>query len=424
MENNIFTSINPVAAELPLAGKILSDRTLAIKVIGIGGAGTNVVDRLKLENLDRLQLAAIDTDHQALSASPLQEKILIGAGLTHGLSAGGDPGMGREAAEADEEKIAAAVKDCDLVFLVVGLGGGTGGGAAPIVARLATQAGALVIAFAALPFSFMGGRQLKQADEALRALRPTCDAVVPLPNDALLQAAGPGETALNAFDRGHEWIGRAIKAVWAMLFRTGLINVDFATLQQVFPARGGKTLFGLGSGAGENPAVAALESLRLCPLLATAESARKADRLLVHLTGGADLTLDRVNELMTALTAQFGREAHITMGAVIDEALPGRVEIVVLGTSELGATSRRPLSAMRPRQSAAPAATGPAGLPLPAASTTSARKAAKAKTAQDEFSFGGEAESRGYFDKTERNLFEGQDLDVPTYQRQGVKIVL
>jgi cell division protein FtsZ len=406
------------AGELPLASKILTDRAIAIKVIGVGGAGTNVVDRLKMESLDRLQLAAIDTDHQALSASPLQEKVVIGAGITHGLSAGGDPASGHEAAEADEEKIAAVVKGCDLVFLVAGLGGGTGGGAAPVVARLAAQAGALVIAFAPLPFSFEGGRRLKQADEALRALRPVCDAVISLPNDALLQAAGAGETALNAFARGDEWIGRAVKAVWAMLFRTGLINVDFATLQSAFPARGGKTLFGLGSGVGENPAAAALESLRLCPLLATAEAARKADRLLVHLTGGADLTLDRVNEIMTALTAQFGREAHIIMGAVIDEALPGRVEIVVLGTSDLGSTSRRPLSALRPRAAPASATNGGAA---PAESVTTT---AKAKAAQDEFAFGGEAESRGYFDKTERNLFEGQDLDVPTYQRNGVKIVL
>ncbi len=405
---------SPSAIELPLAGKILADRAVAIKVIGVGGAGTNVVDRLKMENLDRLQLTAMDTDHQALSASPLQEKILLGMDVTHGLSAGSDPAAGREAAEADEEKIAAAVKGCDLVFLVAGLGGGTGGGAAPVVARLAAQAGALVIAFCPLPFSFEGGRRLKQADEALRGLRPVCDAVIPLPNDALLQAAGAGENALSSFARGDEWIGRAIKAVWAMLFRTGLINVDFATLQSAFPARGGKTLFGLGSGAGENPAAAAIESLRLCPLLATAESARKADRLLVHLTGGADLTLDRVSEIMTALTAQFGRDAHIILGAVIDEALPGRVEIVVLGTSELGATSRRPFSAMRSRATSAPAAAG----------TVPGGKPAKAKAAQDEFAFGGAAESRGYFDKTERNLFEGQDLDVPTYQRQGVKILL
>jgi cell division protein FtsZ len=406
--------------DLPLAPKILTDRTLAVKVIGVGGAGTNAADRLKMESLDRLQLAAIDTDHQALSASPLQEKLIIGSAVTRGLSAGGDPALGHDAAEGDTEKIAAAVKDCDLVFLIAGLGGGTGGGAAPVVAKLAAQAGALVIAFCPLPFSFEGGRRLKQADEALRALRQVCDAVIPLPNDALLQAAAPGETTLGAFARADEWIGRAIKAIWAMLFRTGLINVDFASLSSAFPARGGKTLFGLGSGNGDHPAAAALESLRLCPLLATAESAKKVDRLLVHLTGGPDLTLERVNELMTALTAQFGRDAHVIMGAVIDEAMPGRVEIVVLGTSEQGATSRRPLSAMHPRPSAPPASVTTAGSAPPPTSTS----AAKPKPAQDEFAFGGDTASRGYFDNTERNLFEGQDLDVPTWQRLGLKIVL
>jgi cell division protein FtsZ len=406
--------------DLPLDTKVLTDRTLAVKVIGVGGAGTNAADRLRLDGLDRLQLATIDTDHQALSASPLPEKIVIGAAVTRGLSAGGDPALGHDAAEADAEKIAAAVKGCDLVFLIAGLGGGTGGGAAPVVAKLAAQAGALVIAFCPLPFSFEGGRRLKQADEALRALRATCDAVIPLPNDALLQAAAPGETTLGAFARADGWIARAIRSVWAMLFRTGLINTDFASLSSAFPARGGKTLFGLGEGTGENPAAAALESLRLCPLLATAESAKKVDRLLVHITGGADLTLERVNAIMTEVNAQFGRDAHVIMGAVIDEAMPGRVEIVVLGTSEQGATSRRPLSAMRPRPAAAPATITAAASAPPASATT----AAKPKPAQDEFAFGGDTASRGYFDNTERNLFEGQDLDVPTWQRQGLKIVL
>lgn len=442
--------------ELPLQPEILTDRSIAIKVVGIGGAGSNAVDRLKMENLERLQLAVINTDYQALSTSPVQEKVLIGTGVTRGLGAGGDPDLGCDAADADREKIAAVVKDHDLIFLVAGMGGGTGSGAAPIVAEEATAAGALVIAFVTLPFSFEGGRRAKQAEEGLAALRRVCDAVIPLPNDVLLQEAEEGETALDSFARADAWVGRAVRSLWSMLFRTGLINLDFATLRQAFQQRGGKTLFGLGNGSGENAVQDALESLKLCPLLATPEFARKADRILVNIVGGTDLTLAKVNEIMTAVTDQYGRDSHVIMGAVIDEGLQNQVEICVIGTTDAGARSihpRRSPAPSRARPASAPTAAPAAGspgttapLPLPVeASGASAGSAshllaglpnsaaaparpAPAKpgmppvpTAQDEFSFG-ELESRGFFDKTDRNLFEGQDLDVPTYLRRGIKI--
>ena len=433
--------------ELPLSHEILTDRTIAIKVVGIGGAGSNAVDRLKMENLDRLQMAVINTDHQALSNSPVQDKVLIGSSVTRGLGAGGDPDLGRDAAEADREKISAVVKNCDLVFLVAGMGGGTGSGAAPTVAEIAAESGALVIAFVTLPFSFEGGRRVKQAEEGLIALRKVCDAVIPLPNDILLQQGAEGETALDSFARADEWIGRGVKSIWSMLFRTGLINIDFATLRQAFHTRSGKTLFGLGSGSGENAVAEAIESIKLCPLLATPEFARKADRLLVNIVGGTDLTLPKVNEMMTAVTEQFGRDSHVIMGAVIDEDMQGKVELVVLGTSDMGGRSggvRRPSTLARAtkplapamsvpedeHQAAAPSSVFPASMPGSATTATaepSAKSAPDTLTSavvdQDEFTFG-EIERRGHFDKTDRNLFEGQDLDVPTYLRKGIKLAL
>jgi cell division protein FtsZ len=438
--------MNP--SELPLEHQILTDRNIAIKLVGVGGAGSNAIDRLKMENLERLQLAVINTDLQALSSSPVQDKVLIGSGVTRGLGAGGDPELGREAAESDREKIAAVVKDCDLVFLLAGMGGGTGSGASPVVAEIAAEQGALVIAFVTLPFSFEGGRRLKQAEESLLALRRVCDAVIPLPNDVLLQEAADQETVLDSFARADDWIARGVKSIWAMLFRTGLINLDFATLRQAFATRGGKTLFGLGSGQGENAVADAIESLKLCPLLATPEFSRKADRLLVNIVGGADLTLPKVNELMTAVAEQFGKESHIVMGAVIDEQMQGKVEVCVLGTSDMGGRGavRRPvpparvkLPVSRPAEAGAPVVattvgtSSPATTPMSAAhvpanapatsATTHAAAVHAAKAEQNEFSFG-EIESRGYFDKTDRNLFEGQDLDVPTYLRKGIKITL
>jgi len=478
--------------ELPLAPEILTDRNIAIKLVGVGGAGSNAVDRLKMENLERLQMAVINTDHQALSASPVQDKVLIGTRVTRGLGAGSDPELGREAAEADREKIAAVVKGCDLIFLVGGMGGGTGSGALPIVAEIASEAGALVIAFVTMPFSFEGGRRVKQAEEGLLALRRCCDAVIPLPNDVLLQEAEDGETALDSFARADEWIGRGVRSIWSMLYRTGLINLDFATLRQAFNQRGGKTLFGLGTGAGENAVTQAIENLKLCPLLHTPEFSRKADRLLVNITGGTDLSLPKVNEIMTAVTEQFGRDSHVIMGAVIDESLQQRVEVCVIGTTDIvgrGVMPRRQPARMRASaptnasetlpSGAHPTAHGPNGDATIASGTPGAtgdvsvasssaprseavsglgengahsartREGATASAqaemmtpsrgrgkgvsvavhtptkpvAQDEFTFN-EVESRGFFDKTDRNLFEGQDLDVPTYLRKGIRIVL
>ncbi|MEY4487571.1 MAG: hypothetical protein RIQ79_79 [Verrucomicrobiota bacterium] len=438
---------------LPLSADLLTDRRIAIKVVGLGGAGANAVDRLKMENLDRLQMAVLNTDAQALAASPVQDKVLFGAAVTRGLGAGADPDLGRQAAESDREKIAAVVKDCDLIFLVAGMGGGTGSGAASTVAEIAAEQGALVIAFVTLPFSFEGGRRAKQADEGLAALRKVCDAVIPLPNDLLLQEAAEGETVLDSFARADEWLGRGIKSVWSMLFRTGLINLDFATLRQAFHTRGGKTLFGLATGSGPDPVADALENLKLCPLLATPEFARKADRLLVNIVGGTDLTLPKVNEIMSAVTEQFGKDAHVIMGAVIDENCQGRVELMVLGTSDTGSrvyAPRRGPAAARARavlsasvveveQLSASDATSPRGAAeksAPVATPTGGRffsevfsmpargkKISSAPVAQNEFTFA-EHETRGTFEKSDRNLYEGADLDVPTYLRNGLKLHL
>ncbi|MDB6115282.1 MAG: ftsZ, partial [Lacunisphaera sp.] len=258
----------------------------------------------------------------------------------------------------------------------------------------------------------------------------------PLANDMLLQEGTEQTSVLDSFAQADQWIGRGVKSIWGMLSRTGLINVDFTALRQVFQQRGGKTLFGLGVGEGENPAQAALDDLKQCPLLHTPEYARKADRLLINITGGADLSLTKVNELMTAITEEFGKEAHVVMGAAIDEGLQGRVEICVIGTADLGGRNfvRR----------AAPAATRAAPDRNVRATTTSSAPESntnvkttvttdtsrtpaavhKEKPKQEEFGFQGEpAENRGSFEKSDRNLFEGQDLDVPTYLRKGIKVL-
>jgi cell division protein FtsZ len=404
-----------------------SERKLVIKLIGVGGAGSNAVDRLKMENLERVQLATVNTDGQALASSPVEEKILIGTSVTRGIGAGGDPELGRLAVETEKDKLAKSLRGTDLVFLVAGMGGGTGGGAAPIVAKIASQEGALVIGFVTMPFSFEGGRRLKQADEGLVALRQVCDAVIPLPNDVLLQQVDDDASVLDAFGRADQWIDRAVRSIWSMLFRTGLINLDFASLKTAFADKGGKTLFGLGYGEGNGSVDQAIEDLLLCPLLHTPEFSRKADRLLVNIIGGPDLALAEVNMIMSAVTEKFGRNPHVVMGAVIDEGWNQKVEVCVIGTSDMSTSVRKPRSSRKgSRTNPKRMDTGikPSDLTVSRSGSRAGqleKTAAMALASQDEFPFR-EGENRGHFGPTERNLFDGQDLDLPTFFRKGIRI--
>ncbi len=313
------------------------------------------------------------------------------------------------------------VKDCDLVFILAGMGGGTGGGASPIVAEIAAAEGALVIAFVTLPFSFEGGRRLKQAEEGLGALRRACDAVIPLPNDILLQEAAENETVLDSFARADEWIGRGVKLDLVDALEDGANQRRFrdpsAGLQ---PARRKDAFRPLPRGPATTRPPRLLRASKLCPLLHTPEFSRKADRLLVNITGGTDLTLPKVNEIMNSIADQFGRDSHIIMGAVIDEGMQGLVEISVLGTSDMGARGvalRRPAP---PRQRLASKPPDPAPAPE---TPQEAPSGPISKASQEEFGFG-EVESRGQFERTDRNLFDGSDLDVPTYLRKGIKIAI
>jgi len=418
--------------ELPVDSALISERSITIKIIGVGGAGSNALERIKIDSLDRLQLVCINTDSQALASSSVKDKLLIGMQVTRGLGAGGDPEIGREAADTDKEKIKELFQDVDLVFLLAGMGGGTGSGAAPIIAESAAQAGALVVAFVSMPFSFEGGRRLKQAEESLRNLRQVCDAVIALPNDVVLQEAAENETVIDSFARADNWVARGVKSMWAILNKTGLINLDFSTLRQVFQHRGGKTLFGLGEGAGDNAVADAIASLKLCPLLHVPEFSRKADRLLINIVGGPDLSLSKVNQIMSAVTEQFGRDANYVMGAVIDEAKPGKVEICVVGTSDMGGRSlpprksttiksRTPTTTTHVESRSVSEENSEDELLSKDGGKTVKSNSLTDKTDQPEFGFG-ELESRGNFERTDRNLYDGQDLDVPTYLRKGIKI--
>ncbi len=393
---------------------------ITIKVIGVGGAGSNIVDRLMLSNPEGVHLSAVNTDQQALSNSPVMDKHCIGQNVTCGLGAGGDPAVGKEAALADKALIERMVEGVDLLFITAGLGGGTGTGVAPVIADIAAQKGTTVIAFVTMPFTIERAARAKVAKEGLEKLREVSNAVIPLPNDLLIQESDPSASLLDAFSRADAWIERAIKSIWAMMYKTGLINLDFSQLQQVFSNRAGKTLFGLGEGSGENASAEAIEDLKMCPLLHTPEFSKKADQLLVNLVGGASLGMSETQSIMDSVTDAFGKDANVVMGAVIDESLGDKVEICVIGTSDLsnvaiyrGRNIRSRMPFVEPPQ--------PEMLAREIAPKAKQTHDKKVKVEQDEFSFN-EGEPRGEFEESDGMIFEGQNLDTPTYLRKGVRI--
>jgi cell division protein FtsZ len=263
----------------------------------------------------------------------------------------------------------------------------------------------------------------------------------------LLQQSDDDASVLAAFSRGDEWIDRAVRSIWSILFRGGLINLDFASLREVFAFRGAKTLYGLGACEGPKAVAGAIEDFRNCPLLHIPEFSRKADRLLVNIIGGPDLTLSDVQQIMSVVTEDFGRNPHVAMGAVIDDTWKSRVEICVIGTTDLnGRGTRRLPDRSRSREAARKAATRAVAeqTEIPVEEFTSASEAAadeaagiapkrgagadrkavhRAPAQQEEFAFG-DGEARGSFDEANRTVFEGEDLDVPTFRRRGIRIVL
>ena len=422
---------NSLAAESGISGE------LRIKVVGIGGAGTNAVAGLQLDERNELgdetqvQLAAINTDAQALANSTIADKLVIGRSVTRGLSTGGDLELGQAAAEADRNAIAEFIGDMDLVILVVGLGGGTGSAAATVVAEVAAKTRALVLAFAALPFSFEGKRRVLAAEESIGELRQLVHGLIPLPNDVLLQE-GEGDTSVpNALAVANRWIGRGVNSLCAMLLKTGLVNQDINSLRSVFTERGGRAIFGTGSATGGDYVQDALEDLFVCPLLHLGDRPARLDRILVNVIGGRDLGIAKVNEIMSQVSRRFNSREEIVFGAVIDENRSASLELCVLGKA--GIESKHAVAPV----TSIPSVHGTMpeeGLQLEpqiAQSDKPPRRVHQSKlrrrkktpdTDQEEFNFVDSAAQRGYFDKTDRNLYHDEDLDVPTFMRRGIKI--
>ena len=260
------------------------------KVIGVGGAGISLVDGMRFDNFDSVDNVIIDVDMKAVSESLSSQKISFSKRHTRGMGTGGDVALGKRLAEEEKDKIRNQLEGVDLVFLLAGLGGGIGGGAAPVIARLAREHGALVFAFTPMPFSWEKSRHA-QAEECLNELRVHANAVIPLPNDSLLQMGGEDASALECFAEAGRNVSRGISAICNLVFKKGMIDVDFSYLRKVFSARSGRTLFGYGKGEGRDALRESLRDLMVCPMLHMPDVSKAADVLMIYIQGGTSLSM-------------------------------------------------------------------------------------------------------------------------------------
>ncbi|HXS83784.1 MAG TPA: cell division protein FtsZ [Methylomirabilota bacterium] len=301
-----------------------------LKVIGCGGAGGNAVNRMIGAGLRGVEFIVANTDMQALAQSLAPTRIQIGVNTTRGLGSGGDPSTGRRSAEEDEAAITDAVADADMVFITAGMGGGTGTGSAPVVARLARQAGALTVAVVTKPFQFEGRRRLRQADEGLAELRNEVDTLLVIPNERLLSVVDKTTALSEAFSVADNVLLQATKGISELVTVPGLVNLDFADVKSIMACRG-NALMGTGRGTGPNRAVDAASQAVSSPLLEDV-SIHGAEGVLVNITGGRDLTLHEVNEAAQVVTQAAGDDANVIFGAVIDPSLDGDLLITVVAT--------------------------------------------------------------------------------------------
>ena len=329
----------------------------SIKVVGCGGGGNNAVNRMVDAGLRGVNFIAVNTDRQALGLSKADTKIQIGEKLTKGLGAGAVPDIGRRAAEESREEIAGALKGSDLVFVTAGMGGGTGTGAAPIVAEIARELGCLTIAVVTKPFLFEGKQRMKNAEMGINELKQSVDTLVVIPNDRLLQVVSKGTTMLEAFRKADDVLRQGIQGISDLIAVPAVINLDFADVRTVMES-GGMAHMGIGTGSGENGMVNAAKEAISSPLLETKIDGARS--VLINVSGGKDMNLMDVNEAANLVMQAADSEANIIFGANIDEELGDEVRITVIATG----FEKTPFPTRDPKgkRSGARSASGPYGV--------------------------------------------------------------
>jgi cell division protein FtsZ len=300
-----------------------------IRVVGVGGAGLNAVDRMMDAGITQVDFVAVNTDIQQLQMSDAPTKIHIGSEITEGLGSGADPEIGRRAAEDGYDAIKRALRGADMVFVTAGEGGGTGSGAAPVVAKIAREVGALTVGIVTTPFRFEGTRRKKQAEDGVAALREACDTLIVIPNDRLLEVLDKSTSMLDAFRIADDVLRHGVQGICDLITNTGLINLDFADVRTIM-ADSGNALMGIGYATGENRAKEAAERALRSPLIE--QEITGARGILLSIAGGDDLTLYEVNEAAEVVREASNDDTNIIFGATIDDRLEGQMWITVVAT--------------------------------------------------------------------------------------------
>ena len=350
-----------------------------LRVIGVGGAGGNAVNRMVAAGFRGVDFISMNTDLQVLRESNAFEKVQIGEELTRGLGSGGDPRVGREAAEESVEAIRKMVIGADMVFITAGMGGGTGTGAAPIVAQLAREAGVLTVGVVSRPFFFEGMPRLRQAEAGIEAMKDAVDTLIIIPNDKLLETSDDNTSMLDAFAKADDVLCSATRGISSLITETGVVNLDFADVRSVMK-NGGAALMGSGVASGPNAAEEAASMAIHSPLLDDV-SIEGATSILVNITGPRSLGIKQISKAATLVNAEAGAGAHVFLGTVIDDAMPeGEVRVTVIatgfnGTSAVAQARRRAESTVvplpqRPVVTPVVTAAAPAAVPVAGAAST------------------------------------------------------
>jgi cell division protein FtsZ len=305
-------------------------QSAVIKVIGVGGGGGNAVSHMVASGIDGVEFLCINTDAQALKHSKVKTSLQIGSNITKGLGAGADPEIGRQAAMEDRDRIVELIEGCDMLFITAGMGGGTGTGAAPVVAQVAKELGILTVAVVTKPFEMEGGKRSLVADHGIAELGKYCDSLITIPNQKLLTVLGPQTTLLDAFKSANQVLQGAVQGIAELITRPGLINVDFADVRTVM-AETGMAMMGSGAASGEGRAREAAEAAVSSPLLEDINLAG-AHGILVNVTAGMDLSIGEFQEVGNIVKQFASEDATVVVGTVIDPELSNQVRVTVVAT--------------------------------------------------------------------------------------------
>jgi cell division protein FtsZ len=309
-----------------------------LRVVGVGGGGVNAVNRMIEAEVEGVEFIAVNTDQQSLQQCAADRTLCIGEGVTRGLGSGSDPAIGRQAAMEEYDRIKAHLKGSDMIFITAGAGGGTGTGAAPVVARIAREVGALTVGIVTKPFGFEGSRRKAQADTGVEGLAAEVDTLIVVPNDRLLSVLDRGTSMVDAFRVADDVLRQGVQGISDLVTLPGLINLDFADVRTIM-SDAGNALLGIGMGVGERRAIDAAEQAVASPLLET--SMEGARSILLSITGGANLSLWEVNEAAKAVSEAAHPEANIIFGAMVDEKLDDQVWVTVVATGYGDQRARR-----------------------------------------------------------------------------------